>query len=53
MRVSGNDYVEPYVGNTSGAIPMGVAEQTYDNTTGVAVLTCPERQADGVRSRLL
>jgi hypothetical protein len=41
MRVSGNDYVEPYVGNTSGAILMGVAEQTYDNTTGVAVLTYP------------
>lgn len=41
MRVLGNDYVEPYVGNTHGAILMGVAESTYDNSNGVAVLTYP------------
>jgi len=39
MRVLGNDYVEPYVGNTNNAILMGVAEKTYDNTGGVAVKT--------------
>lgn len=32
MRIQGNDYVEPYVGNTDDAILMGVAEETYDNT---------------------
>lgn len=34
MRVSGNDYAEPYVGNTTGAILLGVAKKTYVNTSG-------------------
>lgn len=39
MRVAGNNYVEPYVGNTNNAILMGVAEKTYDNTGNLSALT--------------
>lgn len=41
MRVSGNDYVEPYVDGTVGAILLGVAENTYDNTGNGSALVYP------------
>jgi hypothetical protein len=44
MRVSGNTYAEPYVGNTNNAIVLGVAERDYDNTSGVAAYTFPNDQ---------
>ena len=34
MRVTGNDYAEPYAGNTTGAILLGVAKRTYVNDSG-------------------
>lgn len=44
MRVQNQDYVEPYVAGTVGAILMGVAEQDYDNLAGVGVKTFGDRE---------
>lgn len=41
MRVQGNDYVEPYVDGTIGAILMGVSERTYDNTGNLSAKVYP------------
>lgn len=44
MRIQGNDYVEPYVDNTVGAILMGAAERTYDNLGNVAAKVYPNSE---------
>lgn len=37
MAVLGNGYAEPYIGNTTNAVVLGVAKKTYVNTTGSTV----------------